>query len=206
MTHSMTTTTHSSTHDGDAVDPRVERSRAAVVEAAARLLLAEGPDAITHGRVAAAADVSRTTVYKHFPERPHLLRATLAQIGKDAPAPSVLTGDFPSDLRMLLGILAGDLADDGRAKLIATMMARAQHDDSVATVRDGLYADFRATFGALFRSGIEAGAVRADIDVDRAMAALAGSLVFAKFMANRTIDDALLDGVIDDFVTVNAPR
>ncbi len=190
----------------DDVDPRVERSRAAVVAAAARLLLDEGPDAITHGRVAAAANVSRTTVYKHYPERPDLLRATLSEIGRDAPSPSALSGEFGPDLRFLIGMLASDLADAGRAKLISTMMARAQHDDAVAIVRDGRFREFRDTFGVLLQRGIDTGAVRADIDLDRAMAGLAGSLLFAKFMANMPIDDDLLDGIIHDFLAANAPR
>ncbi|NND74957.1 MAG: TetR/AcrR family transcriptional regulator [Ilumatobacter sp.] len=190
----------------DDIDPRVERSRAAVVAASAALLLDEGPDAITHGRVAAAAGVSRTTVYKHYPERSDLLHATLSEIGKDTPSTDALSGDFGPDLRFLLGMLAGDLADEGRARLISTMMARAQHDVAVATVRDDRFRDFRHAFGVLLQRGIDDGLVRTDIDVDRAMAALAGSLLFAKFMANLPVDDELLDGIIDDFRSTNAPR
>lgn len=192
--------TDQATTDGLDVDPRERRSRAAVVAAAAALLLAEGPDAITHARVAAAASVSRTTVYKHYPERSDLLRATLAATGKVAPDPSTFSGDFRRDLQMLLGQLARDLADPARAPLIATMLERAQHDATVAAVRDAVYAEFRETFHALMRQGAESGAIRTDVDTDRALAALAGSLLFEKFLADHAIDDALLDGVIDDFL------
>ena len=192
--------------DHEGVDPRIERTHAAVVDAAATLLLEEGPDAITHGRVAAAANVSRTTVYKHYPERADLLHATVKGIGKSAPDPANLTGDLRTDLRMFIGLLATDLRDDGRSTLMATMMERALHDEAVAEVRNSMVAEFGDAFASVLKSAIQAGTIRADIDPFRALASLGGSLLFAKFLADRHVDDALLDAVIDDFVTTNAPR
>jgi AcrR family transcriptional regulator len=61
------------------VDPRVVRTRLAVLEAATMLLRTEGPGAVTHARVAEAAGVGRATIYRHWPDQgdqPSCLRAS----------------------------------------------------------------------------------------------------------------------------------
>jgi AcrR family transcriptional regulator len=201
-------TTHSPTTSDSApnVDPRIERSRAAVNEAAAALVLAEGPDAITHGRVAAAAGVSRTTVYKHYPERSDLLFATVQAIGKSTPESVDITGNLRADLRTFLGHLATDLRDDGHAKLMAMMMERAMHDEAVALVRDTFMAEITATFEELIGRGIASGELRNDVDVPLSLASVAGSMIYSRFLADVPIDDDRVDAVIENFITTNAPR
>jgi len=49
-----------------AVDRRTQRTRAAVVDAFRDLVLNEGYDAITPTRLAAAANIGRSTFYEHF--------------------------------------------------------------------------------------------------------------------------------------------
>lgn len=188
------------------VDPRVERSRTAVVDAAAQLLLDDGPDAITHARVAAAAGVSRTTVYKHFPERADLLFVTAEAISKNRPDPTDVTGDLRTDLRTFLDHLATDLRDPVRTRVIAMTMERAIHDDAVALVRDTFLTEISDAFAAIAAAGVAAGELSADIDVELALASLAGSLVYSRLLANRPIDDVLVDGLIDNFMATNAPR
>ncbi len=56
--------------------------------------MADGPSAITHANVATAANVSRTTVYNHWPTREDLLRATIDSIGTVTPALDDLTGSL----------------------------------------------------------------------------------------------------------------
>ena len=188
------------------VDPRVERSRASVVSAAAQLLLDDGPDAITHGRVAAAAGVSRTTVYKHFPERSDLLFVTAEAIGKNVPNHNDITGDLRTDLRMFLDHLASDLRDPVRTRIIAMMMERGLHDDAVALVRNTFMQEFRVVYTAITSAGVATGELSADVDVELGLAAMAGSLIYARLLTDRPIDDALVDRVIDNFIRTNAPR
>ena len=106
------------------VDPRIERSRQAVLDAAVALLFDGGPDEITHAKVAAAAEVSRTTVYKHYPQRSDLLHATLEADGKQFPPPSELTGVVHTDLVTLLSHLASDLRDEGRTRMMPVRSSR----------------------------------------------------------------------------------
>ena len=192
--------------DEPAVDPRIERTRAAILEAAADLMMADGPTEVTHVNVAAAANVSRTTVYKHYPTRADLLRSTVEATGKSVPDPADFTGDVRADLERFFADLVADLLDDQRAPMIATMMERALHDRTFASVRDDLICDFEPAFELLVDRGAEAGQLRGDIDVTLAMASIAGSFMFLRFMSPNGFDEAAAGRILDEFVRSNAPR
>jgi AcrR family transcriptional regulator len=205
-THTGTTADTGVDHAIHVEDPRVERTRVAVLAAAVELMLAGGPDAITHASVAAEAEVSRTTVYKHWPTRADLLRSTITELGKSIPDPADFTGDVRHDLTLLLANLVGDLRDEARARLIGMMMARAQHDSTVAAVRDEMVCEVERLFAEVISTGASSGELRGDIDTSMAMASIIGSLIFMRFMANSPIDDAAVARMIDEFVVGNAPR
>jgi AcrR family transcriptional regulator len=192
-------------HRARTCDPRVERTRALVIAAAAELLMEAGPGGITHASVAAAANVSRTTVYNHWPTREDLLRATLDSMDQSMPDARDLTGDLRDDLGSLCQHLVNDLQDDQRAPLIANMMERALHDDVVEAVRNQFLAEFQDVFRQVLEQAIANGKLRDDVDADRAMAGLLGSFLFARFMAADGFDQRFADAVIDDFVRTNAP-
>ncbi len=187
-------------------DPRVERTRAAVIDAAASLLTTDGPSAITHANVAAAANVSRTTVYNHWPTQADLLRDTIESLGKVVVGVDQLTGTLRVDLDMLCGQIVSDLVDDQRAPMIVNMMERSLHDPTVATVRDDFFRAFADVFRTVIRAGVDDAKLRIDIDADRAMATLLGSFLFMRFMSPDSLDLAFAEAILDDFVSVNAPR
>ena len=99
-----------------------------------------------------------------------------------------------------------DLLDDQRAPMIATMMERALHDPTFTAVRDELICDFEPAFRVLVDRGIESGQLRADVDVPLAMASIAGSFVFLRFMSPHGFDRDAAGRVLDEFVRSNAPR
>jgi len=187
-------------------DPRVGRTRAAVIEAAADLLTIDGPSAVTHANVAAAANVSRTTVYTHWPTQADLLRDTIESLGSAPIGPEELTGELRSDLDLLCGRIVSDLDDDQRAPMIINMMERALHDPTVATVRDEFLRVFSELFGSIIANAVAAGELRDDIDADRAMATLLGSFLFARFMSPKPFHPDFATAIIDDFIEVNSPR
>ena len=186
-------------------DPRVERTRAAVIDAATALMMGDGPGAITHATVATAANVSRTTVYTHWPTREDLLRATIDSIRRDKPHTDELTGDLGDDLRAVLAPLIIDLCDDQRASMIATMMQRALHDAEVVAVRDEFIREFTTVFDQIVDTAIARGDLRPGVDTERALASIVGSFMFQRFMSSAGLDAAAADAVIDDFIDLHAP-
>ena len=186
-------------------DPRVERTRAAVIDAATALMMEDGPAAITHAHVAAAANVSRTTVYTHWPTREDLLRATIDSIRRHKPDTSELTGSLRHDLRAVLAPLITDLCDDQRASMIATMMQRALHDAEVVAVRDEFIREFTTVFDQIIDTAIAVGELRPGVDTERALATIVGSFMFQRFMSSTGLDATAADAVIDDFIELHTP-
>ncbi|SRR6056297_411637 len=187
-------------------DPRVERTRTAVIEAAAELLTTDGPSAVTHANVATAANVSRTTVYNHWPTQADLLRDTIESLGKVPIRVDQLSGVLRDDLALLCAQVVSDLTDDQRAPMIVNMMERSMHDPTVAAVRNEFFHAFAGTFRHVIAAAIERDELRGDLDVERSIASLFGSFLFARFMSPDGFDGAFADAVLDDFVRVNAPR
>lgn len=120
------------------IDPRVVRTHEAVTAAAGRLLLDEGWSAVTHARVAELADVSKVTVYKHWPDGHDLVRAGFAAIA-ELPHHEP-TGDLRHDLVEELKAYRGVLRA-GFDRVLVGLAERARADEAIAELRDEVYAD-----------------------------------------------------------------
>ncbi len=59
------------------IDPRAQRSRRSMLDATAGILATEGLIGLTHQNIARRSDVSRATVYRHWPTRENLVVALL---------------------------------------------------------------------------------------------------------------------------------
>jgi AcrR family transcriptional regulator len=190
--------------EGHTLDPRTERTLDAILQAAFGLLIDGGTDALTHAAVAAAANVSRTTLYKHFPDRRDLLRATLEHFGPQSyPAP---TGALRADLYRLLELFVIDLVDDDRARVFASLIERSLRDEAVAAIRDELVCDGFERMRSILRSGIASGALRADLDVDLAADALTGVFVVRRLMFNDPVRVDQIDHIVDEFIRSHRHR
>jgi len=180
-------------------DPRAERSRAAMVAAARRLLAGEGLDAVTHRRVAEEAGVGRATVYRHWPRADQLLLDAMG--GADLP----LFKDPEPPLRpWLCGQLrrmADELAIPAVAAVSLTLAQSALSDpeaahrqeESVRTIADRLHAAIRAA--------VAAGELVTDIERADLTALLVGPIVYRATAQRRPVSDDLIARLVDSVGT-----
>ena len=107
-------------------DPRAARSREAILCAARLLLEREGPESVTHQRVAREAGVGRATVYRHWPDPGQLLHDLI----NEAELPYFKDPVSPVRpwLRRELQWVAGELASPAMAGVAVTLMHRARWD------------------------------------------------------------------------------
>jgi AcrR family transcriptional regulator len=155
--------------------PKAQRTRAAILDAAARLFWEQGYQATSVGDVANAAGVSLGTVYQYFRDRSDLVAALLQT----------------HVTRMLGQTDAVWRASEGRAGLYRVLhnfvafyaeqaeMARVWEevchlDDDLAELRRALSRVFTDVVARELRRASRAGLVRDDLDPDLAAAALAG--------------------------------
>jgi AcrR family transcriptional regulator len=166
-----------------------------VLDAVRDLVLAEGPAAVTHARVAERARVGRATLYRHWPERTGLLRAALGHARFPA-APR--TGDTRGDLVALLESLRAAMVDGPLRPILATLMAQAEHDPEIAALCAALTGEGHAATVAVLRDGIARGVLRVELDVERAVAALGGPVFYRAFVRGEPLGPEALPAIVDD--------
>lgn len=108
-----------------------DRKRLAIVQAAAEQFRTLGFEAASMDKIAAAAEVSKRTVYNHFPSKEELFAETLLQLfhryAADEEVP--YRGDLPLDaqLKKLLHYKLHTMADPAFLQLARVAVAEAIH-------------------------------------------------------------------------------
>jgi AcrR family transcriptional regulator len=179
------------------VDPRVERTRQAVLDAATMLLRSEGPAAVTHVRVAEAAGVGRATVYRHWPEQGDLLHDAVA--GKEAVL-FVPPRDLPAGERLTLVLdeLRARLNDDDMAVQFATLIAHATWDPALRRALKQLAGRGQSVIDGVLRDAIDDGELAEGADIEIVRDGLIGALLFRRFLTGRRPDRAYLRRAIEN--------
>ncbi|MEU5907717.1 TetR/AcrR family transcriptional regulator [Micromonospora sp. NPDC047527] len=179
--------------EADSVDPRVQRTRRDVVDAATALFLEQGWAAVTHAEVAHRAGYSKATIYAHWPTRLDLVRASVDQMCAAVGHPQ-LTGDLRHDLIAGLLDFGQDLADGHLVRVFGGLLERAGSDPIVDELRERLYAAGTRSLDSALRSHLRAE------DVEPSLALLVGGvLVRAGFQvqpADRPFVEDLVDRVL----------
>lgn len=183
-------------------DPRVTRTREAVLRAGRELLDAEGPDAVTHLRIGEATGIARTTIYRHWPDREALLAAVLTETST-AEAPFD-TGELRGDLHLYLEQLRRGTAGRRERHGMAHVMARAETDGTFADLRRERVERRIAPLRDLLRRAVERGELPADLDVDEAAVDFVAPVFFRRFFLGERLTDERMDAMVDRFVDRHA--
>jgi AcrR family transcriptional regulator len=185
-------------------DPRVARSRTAVLSAAREILLEEGWSAVTHAAVAARSGVGRTTLYRHWPDAPSLLRDVVTQqvqIGHTAP-----TGALREDLVRELELFRVKLHDPIIERAVRVILERAPVDPAYAALKDEFCNEGARVYTAIIRTAIKRGKLRPALDPALAIDHLIGPLAYRRLFAAEDLTTDYVRQIVDDFLTVYATK
>ena len=188
-----------------ALDPRVERTRAGALDAAMAVAIAEGWDAVNQHRVAEAANLGRATVYRHWPDRMELLRDAIRHASSRITTALETTGDVRRDLETALTLLAIGLDQFHLGTVLSGLMDRAERDPAINAIKLDVLHESLVPFRRVFEVAVDAGELRADVDVDRECATLIGPVLYRRLLTGEPLTPAFLSAVVDDFLAVNAP-
>ncbi|MET9959842.1 TetR/AcrR family transcriptional regulator [Streptomyces sp. NPDC006326] len=95
-------------------DTRGPRAAAAIFHATLELLAEHGYDGLTIEAVARAAGVNKTTIYRWWPSKPALVRATVLHaraLDISVPDTGSLRGDLVALVEQVIGLLTGPYAE-----------------------------------------------------------------------------------------------
>lgn len=186
----------------ETADPRVARSRAAVLSVAVEILVEGGAPALTIEAVVKRSGVARSTIYRHWPRRIDLVADTFRTLIPPLVA-APTAGDLRTRLRAVLRILAEQINDERYAAVVPAVLDSATRDPELAEFRDVFARSQRAPLDTVLREATATGELPADLDHDGAISALVGPLLFRRVVLAQNVDAAYADQLIDAFLTAH---
>jgi AcrR family transcriptional regulator len=185
------------TPKGRAPHRRDENARQAVLHAADDLLVERGFSGVTIEGIAARAGVAKQTIYRWWTSKVDILLDTLIEDAGRALAISQ-DGTALANTRGYLVALADFLSEHPAGKVLLALIGHAQHDAAMAVAFHERFLDpQRQRERELLQRGIAAGELTAALDLDAALDALVGPILYRALTGAR-IPQAFIDGLIHD--------
>ncbi|WP_067825135.1 TetR/AcrR family transcriptional regulator [Actinomadura kijaniata] len=190
--------------------PRDAAADERILLAAKEHLLADGYAAFTVDKVAEAAGVAKTTLYRRWPTKDHLAITVVTRWQQQVPVPD--TGDLRADLVDYLEEITNglnrtrqagprDRPDDPSAGLVGELVgAAARHPDIGELVR-AVFEQRNALVLDLIDRARRRGDLRPDADPGLLFDQLAGALYYRLLITGRPIDRAYAERLVDAALT-----
>jgi AcrR family transcriptional regulator len=170
---------------------RNDAAKAAILDAAFRLLTDPGAEGLTIDAIAA---VGRQTIYRWWPSKGAVVADALARHARVV-VPERDTGSFTGDLKAFLADSFAGLEDEGLAGRLRQIVAAAQQDENVARVLGDFTAIRRAALRALLERGRDAGELPPDADLDMLVDMAYGVLYYRLLVGHAPLDEKAADSL-----------
>ncbi|MFN3256791.1 MAG: TetR/AcrR family transcriptional regulator [Ilumatobacter sp.] len=179
-----------------AVDPRVERSKRVICEAAIAELSEVGYGAMTIESIAKRAGVSKATVYRHWDGKLDLIDSALLQIRDSMHIPT--SGTVRERVTVMLTWLAEYLADRDRSGSLPAMISASVYDDSVRAYHYRFNAGRRQALVDLLDEGLASGELSTGCtDATLLAEMLVGPIFYERLMSSEPFDPQRVPEVVD---------
>ena len=185
--------------------PRSEACRLAILKAAYDVLTLEGLSRFTIERVAAAALVGRTTIYRWWPSRGALAVECLLDAVHREYRPG-RSGDAVQDIRTHMAQVAAIMRGDA-GRIIASILAEGQQDPTtLEAFETGYLKPRRLMLEKILSDGVQAGQMRRDLDIDTTIDMLIGGFLYHLMTQGGLTDQTLDSRIIDTAMGGCLPR
>jgi len=174
------------------VDPRVIRSRHAVLEAAIAVLADVGYGAFTIDAVARRSGVARSTIYRLWEGKAELIDAALTALNVQPSEPTDTPAEARDAVRGLLEHLDVGLNEGPVAACLPALIDGAERDPAIRQFHHRQNERRRARLAAAISA-----ATGSESDSDLLAHALAGAVMYARLMTGRRLSKAELDKLVD---------
>lgn len=164
-------------------DPRVAKSKAAVLAATAEIVASHGMGGATVDAISARSGVAKTTIYRHWPDRTALLLDAVLAMAPPCEDPG--GDDLRADLVGLLHSLVDALYDSPYGGALPSIIDHADRDPEVARLLTGFGRERRRAAYTVLRRAVAAGELPADTDVALVHSLLVGPIFYLR-LATRT--------------------
>jgi AcrR family transcriptional regulator len=193
----LTATDRAGVPKGRAPHRRDQNARLAVLHAADDLLVERGFGGVTIEGIAARAGVAKQTIYRWWSSKVDILLDTLIDdAGSQLAVPD--TGPAVESTRRYLCALARFVTKEPAGKVLLALLGEAQHDPAMARTFHQRYLDpQRQNERAMLQRGITSGELSAGLDIDAALDALCGPILY-RALTGAQIPRAFIESLIAD--------
>jgi AcrR family transcriptional regulator len=174
-------------------DARYERSRAAVHEAVCAVLVAEGLAGLSVDRVAAQSGVSRSTIYRNWPDMAALACEVFDELVHRDVVP--LDADTSLALHAYLADYARRLNDPTYAAVLVALIDGSTRDDAFADVHRRAFSQTRSRAGAIVRRGQQEGLIDAALDVQQCVEDVVAPFLYRRLVTQARITARQVDSL-----------
>lgn len=166
-------------------DARFERSRTAVHEAVCTVLVDEGLAGLSVDRLAAESGVSRSTIYRNWPDMASLACEVFDELAHRHE--SELSGSVPTVLKAYLVDYAERLNNEVYTAVLLAVIEAANRDEAFADVHRTMFHQTRSRAGEIVRRGQREGVFQPDLDVQQCVEDLVAPFLYRRLVRQETI-------------------
>jgi AcrR family transcriptional regulator len=173
----------------------------AALDAAGRILIEEGYEALGHRRVAAEADIADTTVYRRWPTKPQLVLATVEHLTTSAVVVPDL-GSFEKDLAEFAQRLIAYLGRPEIARMVRALVAASSDEPAFLAARAAFW---RLRFGGstrLVERAMARGELASGADPHEVIETLAAPIYFRLLLTGDPLDSHLQRLIVNNTLAV----
>jgi len=189
-------------------DPRVERSRQAILEATLQLLARDGDvGSLTVEAVATHSGVAKTTIYRRWRDKWELaLDAVMIDMLPRLDEP-VDVGDTRKELLTVINSVVKMLATPPYGQAMQALVSQIATDPDLARVyREQVVEPRQAELTPVVKRGIARGDLRPDTDVRLIHELLVGPIFYRLLFSGAALDRNLGRRIVDAILAGFAPR
>jgi TetR/AcrR family transcriptional regulator, regulator of autoinduction and epiphytic fitness len=173
----------------DRPDPRVERSRMVILEAAVEELADVGYGGVTIESVAARASVGKSTIYRHWRDKLDLIADAFETFHAQM-VPDLSDRSAREAVELLVGHVAEVVVDSTFSRCIPALIEGAERDPRVREFHHRYSVERRQALVDLIARGVDDGEFRPGLDPELATVALLGVLFYRRLMTGEPFDPA----------------
>jgi TetR/AcrR family transcriptional regulator, regulator of autoinduction and epiphytic fitness len=176
-------------------DPRIERSRRVILEAALVELGLVGYGALTIEAVAARAGVGKSTIYRHWSGKLDLVEDAFRTLKAQAVIPE--SGTLRERVIAYLEQVATVVAESTYSACMPALIDAAERDPQVRAFHRSFSTQGRSLLIDVLRDGIKTGELPKDSEPELLADALLGPIVLRRLMLGDTFDPELVPALVD---------
>lgn len=178
-------------------DPRLTATRDHALDSALKILLEDGVLAVTHGSVSKATGISRSTLYRHWPEIAELRNNAFKRASIPPNIAPMTDGPLRNDLTWTMGILMSALNDTPWGQIAPQVIAAAATDLDARNVINELMQERIAWVQSIFTAAQARGEITSGAPVHDLVEMAIAVPYFRKFIAGLPLNQDWLVSHVD---------